>query len=103
MAHRVVAIASLVLAGSAFAQQAPSPADHHGLWPPHCERPGSCPHKQPPPPRTIEIKPWEIAGKLRGVQLLVFVERANEELERASLEHKSFIPALVTSVDDGGL
>jgi hypothetical protein len=39
-------------------------------------------------------------GKMRTPQLLYFLERANEELERASLEKRSFIPHMVRSVEE---
>jgi hypothetical protein len=39
-------------------------------------------------------------GRSRSPQLLYFLERANEELERASLEKRSFIPSLVKTVED---
>jgi hypothetical protein len=37
---------------------------------------------------------------MRTPQLLYFLERANEELERASLEKRSFIPHMVRSVEE---
>jgi hypothetical protein len=42
-------------------------------------------------------------GRSRSPQLLYFLERANEELERASLEKRSFIPHMVRSVEDEAL
>ncbi len=39
-------------------------------------------------------------GRNRSPQLLYFLERANEELERASLEQRSFIPHIVRSVEE---
>jgi hypothetical protein len=39
-------------------------------------------------------------GRSRSPQLLYFLERANEELERASLEKRSFIPTMVKTVED---
>jgi hypothetical protein len=39
-------------------------------------------------------------GKSRTPQLLYFLERANEELERASLEKRSFIPHMVRSLEE---
>ncbi len=42
-------------------------------------------------------------GRSRSPQLLIFLERANEELERASLEKRSFIPHLVRSVEEEAL
>lgn len=51
------------------------------------------------PPPTHTFKPLDVSGKLRGAMLLQFLERANEELERASLERRSFVPELVRSVE----
>jgi len=42
-------------------------------------------------------------GRSRSPQLLYFLERANEELERASLEKRSFIPHIVRSVEEEAL
>jgi hypothetical protein len=42
-------------------------------------------------------------GRSRSPQLLYFLERANEELERASLEKRSFIPHMVRSLDEEAL
>jgi hypothetical protein len=39
-------------------------------------------------------------GRSRSPQLLYFLERANEELERASLEKRSFIPHRVKTVEE---
>lgn len=44
-----------------------------------------------------------IEGTMRTPQLLYFLGRAKEELERASLEKRSFMPELYRSVDEGGL
>src|SRR3954469_16978228 len=45
----------------------------------------------------------QLNGQLRTPQLLYFLERANEELERASLEKRSFIPHMVRSVEEEAL
>lgn len=42
-------------------------------------------------------------GRLRTPQLLYFLDRASEELERASLERRSFIPEMVRSIDEESL
>jgi hypothetical protein len=39
-------------------------------------------------------------GRSRSPQLLYFLERANEELERASLQKRSFIPHMVRSLEE---
>lgn len=45
----------------------------------------------------------DLAGRLHTPQLLYFLERANEELERAFLERRSFIPHMVRSLDEEAL
>ena len=45
----------------------------------------------------------DLNGRNRTPQLLYFLERANEELERASLEKRSFIPHMVRSVEEEAL
>src|SRR5262245_47570204 len=64
------------------------------------------------PAKTADKKPKEknfdfdnlkLNGQLRTPQLLYFLERANEELERASLEKRSFIPHMVRSVEEEAL
>ena len=45
----------------------------------------------------------DLNGRLRTPQLLYFLERASEELERASLRRRSFIPELVRSIDEEAL
>jgi hypothetical protein len=74
--------------------------------------------KDPPPapvtlnknvdPKTGKTKVFDftgldISGRLRTPQLLYFLERANEELERASLEKRSFIPEMVKSIEEEAL
>ena len=46
---------------------------------------------------------FKMDGKSRSPQLLYFLERANEELERASLEKRSFIPHIVRTMDEEAL
>ena len=45
----------------------------------------------------------DLSGSMRMPQLLYFLDRANEELERASLERRSFIPEMVRSLDEASL
>lgn len=76
------------------------------------------PAKKPPPtpveppkgdapkggkPKVFDFTGLDISGRLRTPQLLYFLDRATEELERASLERRSFIPEMVRSVDEGPL
>jgi hypothetical protein len=78
------------------------------------QRPIPTPHSPPPPPckatanhpceKTIDITdPLSIGGRLRVLSMLGFLERATEELERSSLETKSFVPKLVQTVDEEAL
>lgn len=45
----------------------------------------------------------DLSGRLHTPQLLYFLERANEELERAFLERRSFIPHMVRSLEEEAL
>jgi hypothetical protein len=54
-------------------------------------------------PKTYDFNALDLNGRMRSPQLLYFLERANEELERASLEKRSFIPHMVRSVEEEAL
>ena len=45
----------------------------------------------------------ELGASMRTPQLLYFLDRASEELQRASLQRRSFVPELVRSIDEEGL
>ena len=62
--------------------------------------PTSGPHGKP---KVFDFTGLDLAGRLRTPQLLYFLDRASEELERASLERRSFIPAMVRSIDESDL
>ena len=59
--------------------------------------------KKSPKEKTFDFNALDLNGRQRTPQLLYFLERANEELERASLEKRSFIPHMVRSVDEEAL
>ena len=54
-------------------------------------------------PKTYDFNALDLNGRMRTPQLLYFLDRASEELERASLERRSFIPAMVHSIDESDL
>lgn len=54
-------------------------------------------------PKTFDFTGIDLSGQNRSPQLLYFLERANEELERASLEKRSFMPELVRSIEEDRL
>jgi hypothetical protein len=54
-------------------------------------------------PKVMDFTGLAVEGKLRTPQLLYFLGRAKEELERASLEDRSFMPELVRSIDEGDM
>lgn len=53
--------------------------------------------------RLFDFTGLELGGSMRMPQLLYFLERAQEELERASLKRRSFIPEMVRSLDEDAL
>lgn len=54
-------------------------------------------------PKVFDFTGIDLAGRLHTPQLLYFLERANEELDRAFLERRSFIPHMVRSLDEEAL
>ncbi len=56
--------------------------------------------KKSPKEKNFDFNALDLNGRMRTPQLLYFLERANEELERAMLEKRSFIPHMVRSVEE---
>jgi hypothetical protein len=44
-----------------------------------------------------------LGASVRTPQLLYFLDRASEELQRASLQRRSFVPEMVRSISEEGL
>jgi hypothetical protein len=53
--------------------------------------------------QVLDFTGLELGGRMRTPQLLYFLDRVDEELERAALEQRSFIPAMTRSIDEGPL
>lgn len=53
--------------------------------------------------KNFDFNALDLNGRMRTPQLLYFLERANEELDRASLHQRSFIPHMVRSVEEENL
>jgi hypothetical protein len=107
----IAAGALALLAGPAAAQPRgkpapakPAPAPAKPAPADQAEPPGAAPTLGADgKPRVFDFTGLDLAGRLRTPQLLYFLDRASEELERASLERRSFIPAMVRSIDESDL
>jgi len=84
-------------AGSAGAQPKAKPA------PAAAAKPADSKADKKAKEKNFDFNNLQLNGQLRTPQLLYFLERANEELERASLEKRSFIPHMVRSVEEEAL
>ena len=111
---RVLVVACALLApASAFAQRpkhrpapaAPAPAPAPDAAPAPAEATTTTTTAKPKQgkPKVFDFTGIDISGQNRSPQLLYFLERANEELERASLERRSFIPDMVRSIEEDKL
>jgi len=56
-----------------------------------------------PREQVFDFSGLQLDGSERMPQLLYFLDRAEEELERASLERRSFVPEMMRSLDEENL
>ena len=53
--------------------------------------------------KVFDFTGLELGGRLRTPQLLYFLDRAEQELDRAALEKRSFIPEMARSMEEEAL
>ena len=99
-------ITTIIAALSSAAIAQPKHADKNGSSAPaptpddKAEKTDKKPSKKDAKAKDFNFNALDLNGRNRTPQLLYFLERANEELERASLEKRSFIPTMVKTVDE---
>lgn len=89
----IVALALVAVPGEASAQK------RKRKRPPAGEK-TPAPKKEKPKDQHFDFTGLQLGGRMRTPQLLYFLDRATEELERASLEKRSFIPEMERSMED---
>jgi hypothetical protein len=98
MLRSIVVVA--LLASSASAQQ-PKPCPENARIGDTCKiaPPKAVPTQKAHPRPTYDMEKIDVKAKNRRIMLIEFLERTNAELERASLEKRSFMPELVRTLD----
>lgn len=98
MGRTLAIVVVLGMFGTAHAQRTCDPEKDKDCRGPKVVRPVAKP-KAPKSTPVITIGPLSLIGTQRNALMMEFLERANEELSRGSLESRSFVPELVRSVD----
>ena len=99
MMRRLLAI----LLGMALLAAAGSPSHAQGKKKKKATAAQPAPPAAPKKARVFDFGAMSFEGTMRTPQLLYFLGRVKQELDRAALEKRSFMPELVRSVDEGGL
>ena len=95
----LVATLGVALMCALVAPAAAQPKKKDATTAPAEKKPEEPAKKKEPKVKNFDFNALDLNGRMRTPQLLYFLERANEELERASLEKRSFIPHMVKSVE----
>jgi hypothetical protein len=93
----LVSLASLASPAAAFAQ--PKLCDDAPVGTVCKVQPKIVPKQKQRKKPEYDMSVMDLAAKNRKVMLMTFLERASEELERAALDRRSFIPELIKTVD----
>jgi hypothetical protein len=92
-----------LLLGVALALAAPAPAHAQGKGEGDRSDRDAGSKKASGDNKVFDFTAMDLSGRLRTPQLLYFLDRASEELKRASLERRSFIPEMVRTIDEESL
>ena len=97
----VALVVSMSVLGAASPSHAQKNKKKAGAAPPAAA--AAQPAPGPKKSRTFDFGAMSFEGTMRTPQLLYFLGRVKQELDRAALEKRSFMPELARTVDEGGL